>query len=220
MADFSQAQAFVKVAEGGYTDDPRDNGNWTGGRINQGTLIGTNHGISAPVLSDWLGRTATVSDMKNLSYQTALQIYKKNYWDALSLSSLINHSVALLIYDGAVNQGVGRMKQLIADSLTQMGKPATSNEKASSLVAKINTVKQQQFYDILKEKRRQSYNPNSPFYAGWMNRINKLGFFLTENIKRQVRQRPEMTLFVSLLIITAITGLIVYKKTIVSTINK
>ena len=116
MADFNQAQAFVKLAEGGYTDDPRDNGNWTGGRINVGTLIGTNHGISAPVLQSWLGRTPTVSEMKNLSYQTALAIYKKNYWDALTLSNVNNQSIALLIYDGAVNQGVGRMKQLVADS--------------------------------------------------------------------------------------------------------
>ena len=79
MAKFIKAHEFVERAEGGYTDNPNDNGNWTGGKKGSGDLIGTNFGISAPVLKAYLGRTPSVADMKNLKKSTAEKIYKKNY---------------------------------------------------------------------------------------------------------------------------------------------
>lgn len=227
MADFSQAHEFVKRAEGGYTADRRDAGNWTGGAIGKGSLVGTNHGISAPVLKAWLGRTPTVSDMKGLSYDTALAIYKKDYWDALSLSEVKNQSIALLIYDGAVNQGVPKLKSLVADSLTEIGIPSVLSEKADRLAQKVNIAPQQKFYDTLKQKRIQAYPKQSPFYAGWMNRVNSLGFFLTTQTRRftqtvrgEVKRNPETTLFIVLLIATAITAGIVYKKNLKSMLVK
>jgi lysozyme family protein len=227
MADFKKAQEFVKLAEGGYGNDSRDHGNWTGGRVGSGVLIGTNHGISAPVLSEYLGRTATESDMRNLSYETALQIYKKNYWDALALSNLRNQSTALLIYDGAVNQGVGRMKGLIADSLSAVGISASRSERASSLIEKVNSAPEKAFYDTLKEKRRSAYNPNSYAYQGWMNRLNKLGFFLTEQAKQieqkvraEVKKNPIAAVVIILGTITAVTALVVYRKSIIKSLNK
>lgn len=223
MADFNQAQEFVKIAEGGYGNDSRDSGNWTGGKVGSGQLVGTNHGISAPVLSAWLGRTATESDMRNLSYATALQIYKKNYWDAMALSMVENQSVALLIYDGAVNQGVGRLKGLVADSLNKVGVSASSSERSTELAKKINSAPQQKFYDTLWNARKSSYSSNSPFYQGWMNRLNKLGFFLSKKvtqIKQEAEKNPTATILVGLLTATVIVGLIVYRKKIIETFNK
>ena len=49
-ADFNTAQNLVKKFEGGYSNDKRDPGNYTGAKIGVGKLIGTNWGISAPVL--------------------------------------------------------------------------------------------------------------------------------------------------------------------------
>ena len=225
MADFSQAQSFVKVAEGGYTNNPNDNGNWTGGKVGSGTLIGTNHGISAPVLSSWLGRTASVSDMKNLSYQTALQIYKRNYWDALNLDKVNNQSVALLIYDSGVNIGTSWVKTATVDSLNTVGKSVSKSDSWSTLVSKINQSDQQKFYNALWNKRKQKYDSmsSSPFYEGWMNRINRLAFFLTEktqNIKSIAKRNRPVTILIVLLSVTAITGLLVFRKQIVNAINK
>ena len=59
MADFDTSQAYVAVAEGKYQNNSdTDAGDWTGGAIGVGDAIGTNFGISAPVLSQYLGRTA------------------------------------------------------------------------------------------------------------------------------------------------------------------
>ena len=176
MADFKLAQKFVSQAEGGYTDNPLDNGNWTGGLQDTGTLIGTNHGISAPTLCEWLGKIATKQDMLNLPYSVALEIYKKNYWDILNLTEITNQSVALLIYDGAVNQGVSKLKLYIVSTLNMMGIKAIKSEPVAKLTPKINQCDQEQFFNLLKTLRKAAYSQSSSFYAGWMKRLNKLKF--------------------------------------------
>lgn len=170
MADFNEAQHFVSIAEGGYTNNPLDNGNWTGGSIYNGTLIGTNHGISAPTLCEYLNRPATQEDMISLPYETALEIYKKNYWDALSLSEIDNQSVALLIYDGAVNQGVTKMHTFLNKALSVTCK---SNDP---LPRRINASNQEHLFNILYNLRLNNYNPGSPFYHGWLKRLSKIKF--------------------------------------------
>ena len=118
MADFSISQGLVSVAEGAYGNDPKDAGNYTGGAVGVGDLIGTKYGISAPTLSNFLGRTATVSDMQNLTYNTALQIYKANYWNIIGGDEISSQSIANITYDGAVNEGVGEMASLLSGILT------------------------------------------------------------------------------------------------------
>ena len=177
MADFNLAQKFVSLAEGGYTDNPLDNGNWTGGQKDLGDLIGTNHGISAPTLCQWYHRKATKSDMQNLPYSVALEIYKKNYWDALDLSDLHNQSLALLIYDGAVNQGVAKMTTFIKATLEEMDVHVAKNEDVRSLISKINSVPNDKFFEIFWNIRKSAYNSKSPFYKGWIKRLEKIKFF-------------------------------------------
>lgn len=106
MADFKQAHAITVVSEGGYTDNPDDNGNWTGGKKGYGNLIGTNHGIAAFVLKAYLKRMPTVADMKNLTKETAELIYKLNYWNPLRGDEIQNQGKANILYDSAVNYGV------------------------------------------------------------------------------------------------------------------
>jgi len=45
--------AFDRVIghEGGYTDDPRDRGNWTGGATGRGELKGTKYGSRRALVS-------------------------------------------------------------------------------------------------------------------------------------------------------------------------
>ena len=42
----SQAFDLLIGHEGGYTDNPKDPGNWTSGKVNQGQLKGTKYGIA------------------------------------------------------------------------------------------------------------------------------------------------------------------------------
>jgi hypothetical protein len=47
MSDFDRIFDFVVGSEGGFTDNPADPGNWTGGKIGAGECRGTKFGISA-----------------------------------------------------------------------------------------------------------------------------------------------------------------------------
>lgn len=107
MADFDIAYKRTKISEGGYSNHRQDKGNWTRGDINKGILIGTNYGISAPVLMAYLGRTPTVSEMKNLSLDTVRLIYEKNYWKPIRGNEIVNQDIANDIYDAGVMSGPG-----------------------------------------------------------------------------------------------------------------
>ena len=175
MADFDLAQTFVHRAEGGYQADPRDAGNYTGGRVGQGELVGTRYGISAPVLARYLGRPITRADMEQLPYATALQIYRTLYWNPLELDRLHDQQLALLLYDGAVNQGPRLARQALAHAVAASGpaniKSTTTN---GQLVELANTRDASQLHELAWHYRLSRYPKASPFYRGWVNRLEKL----------------------------------------------
>lgn len=165
-ANFYEAQNIVKANEGGYQDLSNDSGNWTGGKIGSGNLIGTKYGISAPVLKAHLGYTPTVNEMKNLSYSTALSIYKNNYWDKLGLDSVKNQTIADLIYDGAVNEGVGGIKSIVSGSLGTSYSPNAIN----------NYKDQQALFNSIKQGRVDKYKEIGTFFTSHLNRLKKFVF--------------------------------------------
>lgn len=117
MAKFEIAHKKTSINEGGYTSVREDSGNWTGGVVGVGKLIGTNFGISAPVLCEFLRKTATIEDMKNITKDTVEIIYRKNYWNKIHGDELTNQEIANSLYDSAVNMGVGQAIKLAQKAL-------------------------------------------------------------------------------------------------------
>src|ERR1019366_1485431 len=107
MADLKKSLVKVLNFEGGYTADPDDNGNWTGGKKYSGVLVGTNYGITAPDLMAILHRVPTVDDMKNIPMPTVELIYRKSYWNIIKGDKIDSQAEADGIMDSAVNMGVG-----------------------------------------------------------------------------------------------------------------
>ncbi|TWG93582.1 putative secretion activating protein [Luteimonas sp. J16] len=83
--------------EGGYTADRRDPGNWTGGRVGVGQLKGTKFGIAA--------NTYPQLDIKNLTRDQAVEIYRRDFWEAAKCDRL-PPAVGFQLLDGAVNSGI------------------------------------------------------------------------------------------------------------------
>lgn len=106
MASFEISYQKTKIHEGKYTCVKEDSGNWTGGKVGAGNLVGTNWGISAPVMAQYLKRTPTADDMKNMPESTAKAIYKANYWAPIKGDVIKSQAKADIIYDDAVNTGV------------------------------------------------------------------------------------------------------------------
>jgi lysozyme family protein len=96
---FLDALTFTLKWEGGFTDNPSDPGNWTGGNVGVGELKGTKWGISAASFPHL--------DIKNLTVAQAADIYKTRYWEAISGDSR-PYPEALVVFDFAVNSGVSR----------------------------------------------------------------------------------------------------------------
>jgi len=99
MDNFARCFAFTLGAEGGYSNNPADPGNWTGGAVGNGELRGTNFGISASAYPQL--------DIANLTQSQAEDIYRRDYWAALQGDSLAL-PVALVAFDAAVNAGPRR----------------------------------------------------------------------------------------------------------------
>ncbi len=99
MSAFEQALAVVLSNEGGQSSDPADPGNWTGGAVGLGECRGTKFGISASAYP--------TTDIAVLTPATAGDIYRRDYWDKIGGDAL-PPPLALLVFDAAVNNGVGR----------------------------------------------------------------------------------------------------------------
>lgn len=79
--------SHTKISEGGYVNDPVDPGGET------------KYGISKRSYPD--------VDIKNLTWDKAAAIYKRDYWDAVRGDDLPS-GVDLVAFDAAVNSGVSR----------------------------------------------------------------------------------------------------------------
>ncbi|OUJ17073.1 glycosyl hydrolase 108 family protein [Acetobacter sp. DsW_063] len=116
QSNLNQCLSFTELREGLYQCRRNDAGNWTGGRIGVGKLIGTMRGISAPVLVEWLGSKAIVDAdvMKALSQQAARDIAISRYWRPLWCDRLLS-GVDLMMFDYGFNAGVYGALACLAD---------------------------------------------------------------------------------------------------------
>lgn len=111
---FDAAFRIVVGEEGGYSADPADAGNWTGGAVGVGVLLGTKYGISAAAYP--------ALDIEHLTLADAQAIYRRDYWDRIAGNDLAD-ALALTVFDSAVNQGVFRASTILqsAVGVTQDG---------------------------------------------------------------------------------------------------
>lgn len=104
MSKFDEAIERVLKHEGGFTDDPKDPGNWTGGSEGKGELKGTNYGISAKAYPGL--------DIENLTIEEAKAIYKKDYWDRAKTDSLPER-LQEIYFDMSINMGRSRAVKVL-----------------------------------------------------------------------------------------------------------
>lgn len=174
MADFNKAHKYIVKEEGGYQDMPNDSGNYT-----DGLLIGTNYGISADTLKSYLGRTPSKDDMKNLSFNDAVIIYIQNYWSKILGDKIKNQSVALLIYDGSVNQGRGAMRSVVGNAMKNLNADISDDKVFSEAgIKKLNSLNQKKLFQEIYNGRKKRYeNGQLAFRAGHLKRLSGIKFY-------------------------------------------
>ncbi len=90
--------------EGGYSSDKADPGNWTGGVVGKGALLGTKFGIAANSYPNL--------DIKNLTIEEAAEIYRRDYAAKVRFDELpsgLDHAML----DFAINSGPRRAVEFL-----------------------------------------------------------------------------------------------------------
>lgn len=147
--------------EGGYSADPEDPGNWTGGAKGVGTLKGTKFGIAA--------NTYPQLDIKRLTREQAIEIYRRDFW-ARAKCAQLPKAAAFQLLDGAVNSGIGQaarwLQRAVGVADDGLIGPATlaavSRTDANDLVLRFNA----QRIDFMTRLKNWKHHG-----AGWMRRI-------------------------------------------------
>lgn len=94
MITFNDAFDRLISHEGGFSDDPRDSGNWTGGALGIGLLKGTKFGIAASSYG--------YLDIKNLTIDEAKAIYQRDFWGVCGEA---HPAIKFQLFDASVNHG-------------------------------------------------------------------------------------------------------------------
>jgi lysozyme family protein len=125
MSDFNVAVNLVLAHEGGYVNNPDDPGGET------------NFGISK--------RAYPTVDIKNLTREEAIAIYKRDYWKSWMEAQTDQH-LANCLLDSAVNQGVAA---------------------AAAMEYHSKNLKEFQLARLL----RYTLSPKAQFYRSWFSRV-------------------------------------------------
>ena len=165
----------ILVSEGGFQNRPKDRGNYRP----DGTLIGTNRGVTPNSLAEFKGvdpNTITEADIKAVTEDEARQIFKQLYFDKPKLNQLpVNLQEA--VFDMQVNSGRNAVR--ILQKLAGMSKDKRDGyvgPETLKALQGVNITNEQyadariEFYNNLVKSDPNQYGEN---LAGWIARANK-----------------------------------------------
>lgn len=167
MAKAELLKPFILRWEGGFVDDPLDRG----GATNKGITIGT--------FRNFYGKDATVEQLKNITDEQWLHIFKSGYWDKWKADDIENQSIANIVVDWAWGSGA-------ATSIKQVQKilgVAVDGIVGDDTLTAINIAGQRRLFVKIHNRRIEfvenivKRDPSQArFLKGWKNRINSLTF--------------------------------------------
>lgn len=171
---FDQCFARLIGVEAGFSNDPKDPGNWTGGRVNVGELKGTKYGIAANTYPDL--------DIKNLTLDQAKAIYYRDWWLKCG-GDAFDPAILYQLWQFAVNAGMDTAKRCLQRAARQaddgkVGPVTIAAVKAMNLDDMLLRMLAQEirYYTSLK----QGFIDNG---RGWMNRVaTNLDYAAEDNI--------------------------------------
>lgn len=162
--NFDQSFKALIGHEGGFTDNQKDPGNWTGGKVGSGICKGTKFGISAKSYPDL--------DIKNLTLEQAKSIYRSDFWDKCWTDKL-PECVRFDVFDAAVNSGVRQAGKFVQQAAGMTGPEVDGMIGSNSLkaVAKIDPQTLDKRISGYRLKYMASLKIWPDFARGWANRI-------------------------------------------------
>lgn len=141
-----------------YTDDPRDLGG------------ATKYGVTQKALARYRGKPVTKEDVRNLTYEEAREVYRRDFW-LPNGCHLLPRPIALLVFDGCVNQSADAVKRYLQIAIGGIKVDGVIGPKTAQEAGKRN------INDVIMEfmSRRAMRYASSKTYAvhgrGWFRRM-------------------------------------------------
>ena len=145
---FQEALKFTLAHEGGFNAQKHDKP--------------TNYGITQDVYSKYIGKPASIDDLKNMPVEHAHEIYRTQYWNPIQKYNL-DVKPAVVAFDTAVNQG-----------------PTFANNMLKQTQGDIEAMmqaRQNRYADVIKKNPKKA-----KFKAGWDNRMADLKNYAMEDL--------------------------------------
>jgi lysozyme family protein len=156
--NFDVSLAHVLKSEGGWSDHPAD----PGGATMKGVTLETYRRYK-------MNPHITKDQLRNITDEEVADIYKIGYWDKCRCFDLPS-GVDFLVFDMAINAGVGRSSKLLQESV---GVPADGVigpiTIAASNAADVDLTIER--FSQLKEAFYRSLPTFGTFGNGWLNRV-------------------------------------------------
>ena len=158
--NWPQCFALVLKNEGGYVDNPADPGG------------ATNLGCTKAVWEQYIGRSVTKDDIKALTPNDVMPLYKVKYWDTIKGDDL-PEGVDYAVFDYAINSGPSRAAKALQSVLSitvdgQIG-PATLRALETSNPREVATAVCEARLAFL-----QSLSTYATFGKGWSRRVSEV----------------------------------------------
>ena len=174
----SQPRYDLTQSSNDATTNPRsdDAGNWTGCSYGRGNLVGTYRDWSACAETSYLGRPATVYDLRALSFNDVKLRMKTTGWDRIGLDSVPNQDVANIVMHIKLHFGnianVQRALNELGENLTIDGSAGPNSNTTNALIRQTrkNPIKT---FNAIRDRLAVVYTNSNPVYsAGFMRYLN------------------------------------------------
>ena len=159
-SNFEQCFALVLRNEGGYVDNPADPGG------------ATNLGCTKATWEAWVGHSVTKDDIKALTPNDVMPLYKAKYWDTVKGDDL-PMGVDYAVFDFAINSGPSRAAKTLQSVL---GVAADGQIGPATLTA-LETANPRDVATSVCEARLaflQSLPTYANFGKGWSRRVSEV----------------------------------------------
>jgi lysozyme family protein len=160
MTRFQVCLPLILAHEGGYVDDPRDNGG------------ATNLGVTQATLAAFRDHAVTKADVRALTSVSVAPIYEANFWKTCGADRMPD-GLDYALFDFAVNSGPGRAKKYLQLS-AGVAADGAIGPATMAAVFKVGA------RDMIKRlcARRLQFLKALPDYVhfggGWWRRVNEV----------------------------------------------
>lgn len=162
MADAKLMIPFLRRWEGKFSNDPDDHG--------KATMMG----VTLKTYQKYYGKDKTVEDLKNITDDEWLTIFKDGYWKPWKADEIKNQSIAQLVVDcgwmSGTKTAIKKVQTCLGTKADGIVGPKTlallNQAPAIGVFRKLWVMRYNWLHDIAKTGN------NKKFLTGWMNRLN------------------------------------------------